>query len=574
MDMSQDEAKWIERMSSSFRSYQRKPINYILIAKELPGRTACDVEAYLADNHDGRAQILEDRVALIVGKDRLVMRKPVPESVEATNATSSLATKQRRPDYLLSRSVQLASPARKRFQAGGYKPVTSWPGCSGSCIQLATSTSPLSNGTYSCLVGSATETDQSRPQQQPRGTPLPSDPYNRPGELVGVLMDASRLSFRVIDGHKTTATTEDRSPLRSTVSAVVYSETNSAYITGGYDGMVALWSDDRFASLGKFCAPSNQPGTSINSIIADNKSYGLFYGTSTGELFWCADPLSSPNPATGIPKLDLVATQAGHPKTDPFSNAVDVLAMTTKSRHALYSAVGYSTNAKAGIVRVFDMAPLKESNLLRLPENRSLTDVSLHPNESLLAVATGNLLEDSKNINGDGKIRLFDLRSPTDHQPSVIITTVQQDIHRLAFCSEPSGNYIYSNDASTGMMAVHDLRSPVKPLWTHTHSPASASDHFMGFSWMPAGIAGMPSDSGCFWTGGNDAHLRLWDVGRGDPLVESHDMNQPINNVTVSSDGVHVWVGTEFGSISLLSRNKSLADVWSDNMYISFDPTI
>lgn len=449
-----------------------------------------------------------------------------------------------------------------RTATGGYQEVASWAGCSGTVIQMATpsTTASLSpSGLYTCLIGSATETDPSRQR------PGLQDPYNRPGELVGLRLDGHSLSCQVMDGHRTVHPGDGR-VMRSTVSCVVHSDNNSAYVTGGFDGNIAVWSDDKLALLARF----GKHGCPINAIGTDSKTYGVLYGTSKGELIWCADPLGS---AGGKPALHTLSGPRVVPGQNfPLANSLDVLLMTSnlRTKTQAYAGYGYLTGQKSGAVHVYDLGSMQAGDTFKLDHERALTDISLHPEEHLLAIASGILFDD-KSMAGDGIVRLYDVRSPNTSNTPQSITTRQTDIHRISF--SPCGDLLYSNDASTGLMLVHDIRYASRPIWSHSHSATTSEDHYLCFAWMPNGIAGIPS--GLLWTGGNDSKLKLWDLRRPESLVEEHDLGQPINNAVVSTDGAVVWAGTEFGSIHLLSKNNSLIDTLGRNIKVSYDtPTV
>jgi len=452
-----------------------------------------------------------------------------------------------RADFVFDRSLGLGGG--KQCQLGGYSQVASWAGCSGTVIQMAMpSAGVLPGGLYTCLAGSATETDPSRQR------PGLQDPYNRPGELVAMQLDGSRLSCRVLDGHKVAH--NDGRVMRSTVSCVVHSDTNSAYFTGGFDGTVAVWSDDQMSMLARL--PTH--GCSINAVAADSRSYGLLYGTAKGELVWCSDPLGSAPQPPPLHKLSGPRLVDGQPS--PLANSVDMVAVSGRGgRSHAYAGYGYLTAIRTGAVHAYDLAAMQAVDTIKLPHERALTDMAISPSEHLLAAVTGILL-DEKCSAGDGIVRLYDLRAPGSPKA---ISTAQTDIHRVAF--SPCGELIYSNDAGTGLMLVHDLRFASRPLWSHKHSRPTDNDHFMGFSWLPHNLAGLPA--GLLMTGGNDHNLSMWDLRRSDSLIEQHDVGQPINNIMVSPDATHIWAGTEFGSIHLLSKCTGIA-AFGENMQISY----
>jgi WD40 repeat protein len=417
----------------------------------------------------------------------------------------------------------------------------------------STTASLFPSGLYTCLVGSATETDPSRQR------PGLQDPYNRPGELVGLRLDGHELSCQVIDGHRTVHPRDGR-VMRSTVSCVVHSDNNSAYVTGGFDGNIAVWSDDKLAVLARF----GGHGCAINAIGTDSKTYGILYGTSKGELIWCSDLLGSPN---GVPSLHtLSGPRVVLGQNHPLANSLDVLLMTNnlRTKTRAFAGYGYLTENKAGAVHVYDLAAMQACDVYKLDNERALTDIALHPEEHLLAVASGILFDD-KSTGGDGVVRLYDIRSSSISGQA--ITTRQTDIHRISF--SPCGDLLYSNDATSGLMLVHDIRYPSRPIWSHSHSANGTEEHFLCFAWMPNTISGIPS--GLLWTGGNDHKLQLWDLRRPESLVEQHDLGQPINNAVVSSDGALVWAGTEVGSVHLLAKNTSLTDTLGRNIKIAYD---
>jgi WD40 repeat protein len=417
---------------------------------------------------------------------------------------------------------------------------------------MATTSSPLPGGLYTCLVGSATETDQSR--QQRNNT---DDPYNRQGELCSFQVSPSRIKCRVLDGHRTAR-------MRSTVSCVIHSDNNSAFIAGGYDGRVTVWSDDKLGLLARFGGGA----ATINAIVADAKTYGVLYGTSTGELVWCPDPLSVDE--SGRTRLRAICAPAQVPQGQalPLANAVDVLVMTSKAASPVACAgFGYlSSPYRGGIVQCYDMTTQSLSCCIKVDtQSRCLTDIALHPDERILAIGTG-ILVDGKALRGDGRIRLRDFRRPTDNAADDL-PTQQMDVHRLAF-SPSNPSWLFSNDASTGLMLVHDLRYGKRALWSHTHSTSSSSadshEHYQGFAWCPS--------TGALLTGGNDGLLKVWDLASADPLKESHDIGQPVNNITLSPDATNLWVGTEYGAVHMLSRNPSLQDAFRDNITVAYDP--
>lgn len=505
---------------------------------ELPGRTERDVEAFVEDYEAKR--IHARPCCIVTGADSTCMRNLPLTALPRARPVS-------RPSFLLARTLGMPSPTHS--QVGGYAQVASWAGCSGAVIMMAAVTGgALSGGLYTCLAGSATETDPSRQR------PGLQDPYNRSGELVALQLDGSRLGCRVLDAHSVVHS--DGRVMRSTVSCVVHSETNSAYVTAGFDGSVAVWSDDQLSLLARL----GPHGCPVNALAADTRTYGLLYGTAHGELIWCADPLGSP----ALHKLGALRVADG--QALPLANSVDVVAIASRARSCAYAGYGYLTTLRTGAVHAYDLAALQPVDIIKLPHDRSLTDMALHPQESLLATATGVLVDDKAAV-GDGCVRLYDLRALGT--APLTISTGQTDMHRVAF--SPCGALVYTNDAASGQMLVHDLRHTSRPLWAHNHSKSTgtpADDHHLGFAWLPHILAGLPA--GLLMTGGSDSALCFWDLRRPEPLIEQHDLGQPINNITVSADASHVWAGTEVGSLHLLSRNAGVAAL-GDDMHISYD---
>lgn len=545
--MDEQEASWILR-SCSAAQRQDGPAAWPAIAAELAGRQAADAEAFFEDHRAGRAAPGRQQ-AILAGADTLVMAGPKGEAAARPRPLA-------RREFLLERAIS-GSSRRQPDVLGGYSEVASWAGCSGTVIQLATPGQPQPGGLYTCLAGSATETDpgRQRPGQQ--------DPYNRQGELVAMELGPTRLRCRVLDGHRVGL--GGGRVQRSTVSCVVHSERNRAYLSGGFDGAVSAWSDSGLRLLARL----GPHGCAINTIVADARTPGILYGTARGELVWCADPLQV-LPATGAPACTTVCPPRAADTGAALADSLDVLALTARRTAAVALAgYGYVTACRGGVVDLHDLAAQRPAGSVAMGPGRALTDMALHPLEHLLALVSGRLFDDRSCL-GDGRIRLVDLRALA--LPAAVVPTRQKDVHRVAF--SPCGGLVYTNDATSGLMLVHDLRSTARPLWAHTHSRAGArqgpDDHAVGFAWLPAGVAGIPG-SGMLLTGGNDAHVKLWDLGRAEPLVEAVDLRQPVNNLAVSADATHVWAGTEAGSVHLLSRNGSLAGEFADNIEIAYD---
>ncbi len=512
------------------------------------GRSKEDVEAFYADYSLNGAEEGAPKM-IIVGDDSLCMSR-IPSN------ETSIKPADTRAHFFLNRSI-FGEQMNWSQLLGEFKAVASWAGCSGSVIMMATPTNVIAKGLYTCMVGSATETDPSRQR------PGLQDPYNRPGELVGIQLDSTSLKGRVLDGHRTVQS--DGRILRSTVSCLVHSENNSAFIAGGYDGNVTAWSDDGFKLLARFTHSTNAP-TKINALVSDPRSYGLMYGTSRGELVWCADPLAGDSSTPSISILSKSKTIPG--QSDPLANAIDILAITNGQRapQVVYAGHGYLSGHRCGTVVPYDLSTLQPiDNTIKVGQDKCLTDISLHPHEQLLAVSTGILIDDKASA-GDGILRLFDTRT---FRQAFTIGTSQNDIHRLSF--SPCGDLLYSNDSSSGLMLIHDMRYPNRPIWSTNHSWQNSSDeHYLGFAWLPSNLSGVPS--GLLMTGGNDSIVRLWDPKRPDPLLQSIELDRPINNIVISTDSVHAWIGMDHGAVHLLSRNHSLADTVGRNMLISQDP--
>lgn len=539
VDMSEEERNWALRSVNVARK-RKRALALSAIALEMPGRTEEALRAFLADHDAGRVNA--EPVCIIAGQDQSCMTRFPAKPPSAIPLC--------RPNFLLNRSMGL--PALSSTQLGGYQQVASWAGCSGTVLMIASpSTGVLPGGLYTCIAGSATQTDPSRQR-----TGL-QDPYNRPGELVGMRLDGSQLEARVLDGHKITLS--DGRILRSTVSGVVHSDTNSAYVTGGFDGTVAVWSDDEMVLLARLSAETaNSPPSAINALAADTRTYGLLWGTSSGEVIWCADPLGSARPA--LHRLSGPRTVTGQPS--PLANSADIAAITSKGKSLAYIGYGFLTQLRTGAVHSWDLSTLQPSDTLKLPHNKALTDMALHPEEHLVALVNGALLDD-KASSGDGIVRLYDVRSASSSAQS--IHTSQKDMHRVSF--SPRSQLIYTNDAATGQMLVHDLRYANRPIWSHCHSPARCEDHQLAFAWLPNTLAGIPD--GLLLTGGNDQILRLWDLRRPEPLIEQYDIKHPIDSIQVSTDAAAIWVGTESGSLHLLTRSSSMASL-GDSFAITY----
>ncbi|KNC95907.1 uncharacterized protein SPPG_08667 [Spizellomyces punctatus DAOM BR117] len=231
----------------------------------------------------------------------------------------------------------------------------------------------------------------------------------------------------------------------------------------------------------------------------------------------------------------------------------------------------------SGQVKVYDYEVGSLIGRFDIGENAVATLRVSPLGSSLLVGTTGNAPlpgeeEADFQDQGDGKLRLFDLRNVGQSSgglSSVLTFNTDQTDHNVVGFS-PCEHYVFSCSDPDGTnrkphTVVFDRRHPKKPL---LYSPLRLEHHA-----PPRGNSGDGvtcaywTKGGLLLTGGQDEMVRVWDVRRGDPLVRVLDGHAgPVTAMAMSPDEDWLAVGTTTGKVHLwtMQDQEHCVKMWDD----------
>ncbi|KAF9322659.1 hypothetical protein BG006_002168 [Podila minutissima] len=196
---------------------------------------------------------------------------------------------------------------------------------------------------------------------------------------------------------------------------------------------------------------------------------------------------------------------------------------------------------------------------------RSVSCLAFSASGEFVVCGTSGRTSGEEDENGDGIIRIFDVRNTKEIQSAI---TRHEDVNLVDF--SPCGHYVISC-SHTNEITVFDRRFlPPKPeyrplhVWRHP-DPENGEQH-VGITsaiWWPTfrqqGLC--TSSQAMLMTGGGDGCVRLWDLRAATEDAHLWSMNGrvgPIARVAAAPELEHIFVGGDTGAVNVFTIDQGI----------------
>ncbi|KAG0097368.1 hypothetical protein BGZ93_002900 [Podila epicladia] len=196
---------------------------------------------------------------------------------------------------------------------------------------------------------------------------------------------------------------------------------------------------------------------------------------------------------------------------------------------------------------------------------RSVSCLAFSASGEFVVCGTSGRTSGDEDENGDGIIRIFDVRNTKEIQSAV---TRHEDVNLVDF--SPCGNYVISC-SHTNEITVFDRRflppkAEYRPLHVWRHPDPENGEQHVGITsaiWWPTfrqqGLC--TSSQAMLMTGGGDGCVRLWDLRAATEDAHLWSMNGrvgPVARVAAAPELEHIFVGGDTGAVNVFTIDQGI----------------